>query len=344
MNYVVITRTPFRISFFGGGTDYPGWYRNNGGAVISTSINKYCYITCRELPPFFDCNYRIRYSQHEEVMTVAEIKHPSARACLTYISIPYGIEMQHNADVPGMSGLASSSAFTVGFLHALYVLARRDITKYQLARDAIHVEQNLIKENVGSQDQTATAFGGFNKIEFSGTEEEVRVTPMPIDGDRLRELQCHLMLVFTRFGRNASEVAGEQIKTMADHSRELTYMRQLVDEAYKSFTNPSVSLDEIGKLLHETWLLKRSLTSKITTPFIDGMYEVARQAGAVGGKLLGAGGGGFMLFFVHPEKQKHVEEKLKGLLHVPFEFETLGSHVIYNMSSHEARDTETRII
>lgn len=275
---------------------------------------------------------------------MAEIQHPSVRACLTHVSVPYGIEMQHNADVPGMSGLGSSSAFTVGFLHALYALMGRDITKYQLARDAIHVEQNLIKENVGSQDQTATAFGGFNKIEFNGKNEEVRVTPMPIDGERLRELQRHLMLVFTRFGRNASEVAGEQIKTIDERYRELALMRQLVDEAYKVFTAHSASLDEIGKLLHETWLLKRSLTSKITTPFIDNVYETARQAGAIGGKLLGAGGGGFMLFFAHPEKQKQIEEKLKGLLHVPFEFETLGSHVIYNMSSHEARDMETRIV
>ncbi|TSC71098.1 MAG: D-glycero-alpha-D-manno-heptose-7-phosphate kinase, partial [Parcubacteria group bacterium Gr01-1014_70] len=169
-------------------------------------------------------------------------------------------------------------------------------------------------------------------------------TPIPIDGNRLRELQKHLMLVFTRFGRNASEVAGEQIKTMSERTRELTHMRQLVDEAYKSLTSHSASLDEMGRLLHETWLLKRSLTSKITTPFIDEVYETARQAGAIGGKLLGAGGGGFMLFYARPENHKHIEEKLKGLLHVPFEFETLGSHVIYNMSSHEAHGMETRII
>ncbi|TSC71359.1 MAG: D-glycero-alpha-D-manno-heptose-7-phosphate kinase [Parcubacteria group bacterium Gr01-1014_70] len=329
---MVITRTPFRISFFGGGTDYPGWYKEHGGAVLSTSINKYCYIICRELPPFFDCKYRIRYSQHEEVLTVAEIKHPSVRACLTHVSVPYGIEMQHNADVPGMSGLGSSSAFTVGLLRALHALMDRDITKYQLARDAIHVEQHIIQENVGSQDQTAAAFGGFNKIEFGGPEE-IRVTPLPIDGDRLRELQQHLVLVFTRFGRNASEIAGEQIRTLDKKYAELNHMRQLVNEAYAVFTTPTRSLDEIGILLHETWLLKRSLTSKITTPFIDDAYEAARQGGALGGKLLGAGGGGFMLFYVRPEARPRVLEKLKGLLHVPFAFESFGSHVIYNMNS-----------
>jgi D-glycero-alpha-D-manno-heptose-7-phosphate kinase len=342
MDYVVITRTPFRISFFGGGTDYPGWYRERGGAVISASVNKYCYITCRELPPFFDCKYRIRYAQQEEAMRVEDIKHPSVRACLSFSSPPFGIEMQHNADVPGMSGLGSSSAFTVGFLHALNALIGRDSTKYQLARDAIHVEQNIIKENVGSQDQTATAFGGFNKIEFGGSEE-IRVTPMSIDGNRLRALQNNLMLVFTRFGRNASEIASEQIKTIRDKHKELTHMKQLVDEAYKIFTSNGVSLVEIGKLLHESWMLKRALTTKITTPFIDDVYKQACHAGAVGGKLLGAGGGGFMLFFVRPEDQPRFREKLKGLLHVPFEFETFGSHVIYNMSSHEASGIETRI-
>ena len=276
-------------------------------------------------------------------MTVAEIQHPSVRACLTYVSMPYGIEMQHNADVPGMAGLGSSSAFTVGFLHALYALIGRDITKYQLARDAIHVEQNIIKENVGSQDQTACSFGGFNKIEFGG-DEQIHVTPIPMDGERLRALQKHLMLIFTRFSRNASEVAGEQIQTMKDHYNELTHMRQLVDEAYKVFTSSSVSLDEVGRLLHETWILKRSLTSRITSPFIDEVYEAARCAGALGGKLLGAGGGGFMLFYVRPEAQQRVKDALRTLLHVPFEFETLGSHVIYNMSSREARGMETRII
>lgn len=341
---MVITRTPFRISFFGGGTDYPGWYRANGGAVISASINKFCYITCRELPPFFECKYRIRYAQHEEVMTVLEIKHPSVRACLSYVPIPYGIEMQHNADVPGMSGLGSSSAFTVGFLHALYALMDRNITKYQLACDAIHVEQNLIQENVGSQDQTVAAFGGFNKIEFgrANEEEDIRVTPIPIEGDRLREFEKYLMLVFTRYPRNASDIAGEQIRTMDKRQAELTHMRSLVDEAYKILTSRTASLEEIGKLLHETWMLKRGLTAKITTPFIDGIYETARQAGAIGGKLLGAGGGGFMLFFVRPENQLRLKEQLKNLLHVPFEFETLGSHVIYNMNSNDNLSIQRR--
>lgn len=333
MYEMIITRTPFRISFFGGGTDYPVWYEKNGGAVLSTTINKHCYVTCRYLPPFFDCNYRIRYREQEETKTIREIKHLSVRECLNYLRFRHGIEMQHNADLPAMSGLGSSSAFTVGFLNALYALQGKEATKHQLALDAIHVEQECIKENVGSQDQTAAAFGGFNKIEFGG-DTEIRVTPVAVNGETLASLQKNLMLVFIGYARNASDVAAAQIQSTPEKAAELTRMRQMVDEAENILVRER-GLEDFGYLLHEGWQIKRGLTPKISSPVIDEIYEAARSAGALGGKLLGAGSGGFMLFFVSPELQKRVRERLGKLLHVPFRFEQEGSKVIYRMSNDE---------
>lgn len=327
---MVITRTPFRISFLGGGTDYPVWYEKNGGAVLSVSIDKYCYITCRFLPPFFNYNYRIRYREQEETLTIEDIKHPSARECLAFLNFNKGIEMQHNADVPGMSGLGSSGAFTVGFLHALYALREHEVSKRQLALDAIHIEQERIGENVGSQDQTAVAFGGFNKIEFGGSEK-INVVPMAIDDATLKILERSLMLFFTGFSRNASDIAAEQIKKTAEKEVELRTMRAMVDEGEKILKNGVRCIKDFGALLHEHWLLKRGLTSKITNPFIDEAYDAARHAGALGGKILGAGGGGFMLLFVEPEHQKSVHRALAKLLRVPFKFEYAGSQVIYRM-------------
>jgi len=325
---MIISRTPFRISFFGGGTDYPAFYEENGGAVLSTSINKYCYVMCRYLPPFFDCNYRIRYRKQEEVQSIPEIKHPSVRECLNFVNLDRGVEMQHNADLPAMSGLGSSSAFTVGLLNALYALKGEMRTKRQLALDAIHVEQDIIKENVGSQDQTVAAFGGFNKIEFGGPQK-IMVYPVTIEQDKLDSLQKHLMLFFTGFPRNASEIAGEQIRKTPENKAELETMMEMVDEAINILNGSKDMLMDFGRLLHETWKIKRSLTPHITNSFIDEVYEAAMEAGAVGGKLLGAGGGGFILFFVEPELQYNVKEKLKKLLYVPFKFQNLGSQIIY---------------
>lgn len=326
---MIISRTPFRISFFGGGTDYPVWYEENGGIVLSTTINKYCYINCRYLPPFFPYNYRIRYSLHEEVQSVSEIKHPSVRECLKFVNLDNrGVEIQHNADVPAMSGLGSSSSFTVGLLNVLCALKGKMITKRQLALDAIHVEQNRIKENVGSQDQTAVAFGGFNKIEFGG-EQEITVQPVTICKEKLDLLQRSLMLFFTGFSRKASDIAGEQIKRTPEKKKELETMIGLVEEAVNILNNSKNTLADFGRLLHEQWMIKRSLTSKISSSFIDEIYEAAMETGALGGKLLGAGGGGFMLFFVEPELQPKLKEKLKKLLYVPFSFENLGSQIIY---------------
>ena len=325
---MIISRTPLRISFFGGGTDYPAFYEEHGGAVLSTTINKYSYVICRRLPPFFDYNYRIRYTVREETKTIAEIKHPSVRECLNFMNFDYGIEIQHNADLPAMSGLGSSSAFTVGLLNVLFALKGQLTTKRQLALDAIHVEQERIRENVGSQDQTAAAFGGFNRIEFGGGRK-IWVQPVTLEPGKIEFLQDHLMLFFTGFPRQASEIAGEQIKRTPDRTAELKTMMEMVDEAVAVLNSNRDGYDDFGRLLHESWKLKRSLTERITSDDIDEIYEAAMDAGALGGKLLGAGGGGFMLLFTRPEVQSRVKERLKKLLYVPFNFHDLGSHIVY---------------
>lgn len=324
---MIITRTPFRISFFGGGTDYPAWYKEHGGAVLSTSINKYCYISCRYLPPFFDYKYRFRYSAREEVNDIREIVHPSIRECLRFMNIEKGIEMIHTSDIPARSGIGSSSAFTVGLLNALYALSGKMVTKRQLAREAIHIEQNLIKESVGSQDQVACSFGGLNKIEFGGNKE-FYVNPIPISSEKTERLQKHLMLFFTGFTRNASDVADEQINSIHSRNSELKTMAGMVDEGIKILNDDKNDMVDFGRLLHEAWKVKKSLTKSITTGIIDEIYKSARDAGAIGGKLLGAGGGGFMLFFAAPEVQPLIKEKLKNILYVPFAFENLGTQII----------------
>lgn len=324
---MIITRTPFRISFFGGGTDYPVWYKEHGGAVLSTTINKYCYINCRYLPPFFPHKYRIRYTVREETQSIEEIKHPSVKECLKFIGIDKGIEMVHTSDIPAQSGVGSSSSFTVGFLNALYALKGKMVTKRQLAREAIHIEQNLLRENVGSQDQVAAAFGGFNKIEFGG-DKEFYVYPITITKEKIDLLQAHMMFFFTGFSRNASDVAGEQIKKTPEKKIELKAMMEMVDEAVNILNGRPDGIKDFGKLLHESWKIKRGLTSLISTSKIDEIYETAQRAGALGGKLIGAGGGGFMLIFASPEYHSRIKERLKGFLFVPFSFEQLGSQVV----------------
>ena len=324
---MIISRTPFRISFFGGGTDYPVWYKHNGGTVLNTTINKYCYISARFLPPFFEYKYRIRYTLREEVQKLSEIKHPSVRECLNYMRIDQGIEMVHTSDLPARSGIGSSSSFTVGFLNALYALSGRMVGKRNLAASAIYIEQDILGENVGSQDQVAAAFGGLNKIEFNG-KENFFVQPVTVDQKRITELQNHLQLFFTGFPRTASEVASEQIQNTAEKTTELRTMKQMVDEAIDILSSHERNIEDFGKLLNESWKLKRSLSSRVTTNEIDQMYATALEAGAIGGKLCGVGGGGFMLLFVPPRKQRLVRQALKQLLYVPFRFETLGSQII----------------
>jgi D-glycero-alpha-D-manno-heptose-7-phosphate kinase len=323
---MVITSTPLRISFFGGGTDYPVWYREHGGAVLATTINKRCYITCRRMPPFFEYHSRVSYSRVENVRRNDAIEHPSVRGCLQFLGIEEGVEIHHVADLPARAGLGTSSAFTVGLLLGLYALQNRMRDKQSLAADAIHVEQELLQEAVGAQDQVSAAYGGFNRINFhsDGVIDVKRVLAAP---SRLAELEQHLALYFTGFARTASEIAQEQVRMTPQRKQELDAMLQLVDEAEGIVTSPARSLDEFGRLLHEGWQIKRSLTRKITNAEIDEIYEAGLSAGALGGKLLGAGGGGFMLFFVPPERRQALRERLKKLLCVPFSFTSQGSHV-----------------
>jgi len=341
---VIITRAPFRISFFGGGTDYPQWYLQHGGAVISATIDKYCYISCRYLPPFFEHRSRIVWSQIELPMDHAQIKHPAVREALRFTGIQNGVEIHHDGDLPARSGMGSSSSFTVALLHALYALKGEMCTKMQLALDAIHVEQALMGDTVGSQDQTAAAFGGLNRIAFQ-VNGSVDVHPIVLSHQRMSDFFSHLMLVFTGFSRTASEIAAMQMEAMPSKTAELTTICQMVDEAH-AILYGATDLTDFGRLLHESWMLKRSLTSRISTPAIDEIYEAARAAGALGGKLLGAGGGGFALFFVRPQDRQRVIERLAGLMHVPFRPENHGSQIIYYEPSepaeyaalHEARN------
>ncbi|MBI4806797.1 MAG: kinase [Desulfovibrio sp.] len=324
---MIITRTPFRISFFGGGSDYPAYYNDNGGAVLATTINRYCYISLRNLPPFFNYKYRIVYSKTELTKTIQDIVHPSARECLNYMDIAEGLEIHHDGDLPARTGLGSSSAFTVGLLHALHAHIGKMVSKHDLAETAIHIEQNVIKENVGSQDQTMTAFGGLNLIRFNCGDSHLQVTPMCLTGKRLEELQNHLLLFFTGFVRYASDIAAEQIRQTPSKRCELNMMAQMVDQAAEILCGQGDIID-FGKLLNESWLLKRSLTDLISTSDIDNIYSRALKAGAVGGKLLGAGGGGFILFMAPPERHQEIIDRL-GILHVPFRFENAGSQVIF---------------
>ncbi|MBF0489116.1 MAG: kinase [Candidatus Omnitrophica bacterium] len=323
---MIISRTPFRMSFFGGGTDYNGWFDDHKGAVLATTIDKYCYITCRYLPPFFEHKSRIIYSVTEHVKSIDEIDHPSVREVLRFLNIHEGIEIHHDGDLPARTGLGSSSAFTVGLLNSLYALKGQMVTKERLAKEAIYVEQEMIKENVGCQDQTLAAYGGLNYIEFGGFNH-LRVQPLTIPVAKLNVLQDHLMLFFTGFSRTASQIAKHQIQNIPNKKVELLRMYEMVQEAVNILNGND--LLAFGRLLDESWKLKRSLSDKVSTHHIDDFYDSARRAGAVGGKLLGAGGGGFVLLFVEPSQKKNVREALKNLLEIPFKFENLGSQIIF---------------
>ncbi len=324
---MIISRTPFRISFFGGGTDYPPWYKQHGGAVLSTSFDKYCYITCRELPPFFDHKYRIAYSKVENAKEVIDIEHPAVRAVLSEMNLDHGLEVHCDADLPARSGLGSSSSFVVGMLHSLSALQGRRVSKDWLAHEAIRIEQEVLRENVGSQDQVAAAYGGFNVIHFQ-TDGSLKVDPLIVPAQRKQILNDHLMLFFTGFSRISSEIAKAQVANMANKSAELHRMRAMVDQGEEILCNGH-DIRAFGELLHLGWMHKRAMSDQVSNSSIDALYETARKAGAIGGKLLGAGGGGFMLLFVSPENQAAVRQALAELIYVPFKFETAGSQVIY---------------
>ncbi len=329
---MIICRTPTRISFFGGGTDYPIWYEKNGGTVLSTTINKYSYITVRYLPKFFDYKYRIRYYKTEEVNAIDEILHPSVRECAKFVGIQEGFEMAHNSDLPAGSGLGSSSTFTVGMLHSLYALKSYMPTKRELAVNALHVEQDLIGEAVGSQDQIAAAWGGFNKITF-GSDRKFEVDPIILSTDRIKQFQDNLLLCFTGYARSAPEIAKIQISETPSRNRELNEMQSLTTEAFELLKESSSDLDEIGRMLDIQWKIKKSISNKITNSKLDEIYETGMKNGAIGGKILGAGGGGFMLFYAKKEKHQKIIESLSSKLFVPFRFDNSGSKIIYY--SHE---------
>lgn len=325
---MIISRTPFRVSFFGGGTDYPAWYgENGGGAVLATTIDKYCYISVRELPPFFDYRFRIVYSIVELVKEIDDIRHPAARAVLQQVGVTKGLEIHHDGDLPARSGLGSSSAFTVGLLSAIHAVEGRHSSKETLANEAIHVEQCVLREAVGVQDQISTAFGGFNHITL-GADGTYHVHPMVLPPDRLQALQNHLILVYTGVSRIAADIAQAQINNLKNRHAELNAVRDMVDQAIAILTSPTTDLVEFGRLLHAAWMIKRTLSAQVTSPFVDTLYETALRAGAVGGKLLGAGGGGFMLLFVRPEDRARVVAALPHHITVPFRFESSGSRIV----------------
>jgi D-glycero-alpha-D-manno-heptose-7-phosphate kinase len=324
---VIISRTPFRISFFGGGTDYPAWYTNHGGAVLSTTIDKYCYLSCRYLPPFFDHKIRLVYSRIENCQNVDQIEHPSIREVLRFMKFDRGLEIHHDGDLPARSGMGSSSSFTVGLLHALYALNGIMPNKRRLALEGIHIEQQLLREVVGSQDQVSAAYGGLNHIQFF-PNGDISVTPVTIAAERVRELNSHLVLIYTGIKRTASTIAETYVNNIDDSKRQLRIMKDLVDESI-SVLNSGRDLTAFGDLLHEAWQAKRSLSSSVTNSEVDSLYQEAKAAGAIGGKLMGAGGGGFMLLFVPPSKQEKVRERLNRLLFVPFKFEFSGSQIIF---------------
>ena len=325
---MIISQTPFRISFFGGGTDYPSYYLKHEGKTLGVSINKYCYLHVRELPPFFENNYRVIYSQIEEPQTVGEIRHPSVKAVLEYLKIKKNLSIMYDGDIPARSGTGSSSAFTVGLLNGVYAKMGKFVSKMELARQATYIEQEIIKENVGSQDQYMTALGGLNLLEFK-KNGEVIANPLLMPRERYHQFERSLVLVFTGISRIASTVALEQIKKVEQNVETLAEIKNLVDEGVAILRDAKRPLNEFGELLHHTWQLKKSLSDKISNPAVNEIYEKAKKAGALGGKLLGAGGGGFMLFFVSEKNRKKLLAALKDYLIVPFEFDQSGSRIIF---------------
>ncbi|HOI72931.1 MAG TPA: hypothetical protein PLO63_02180 [Syntrophales bacterium] len=324
---MILSRTPFRISFFGGGTDYPSWYLKHGGSVLATTINKYCYISCRWLPPFFEHRIRVVYSKIENCQSFEEIQHPAVREILRFLSIHNGIEIHHDGDLPARSGMGSSSAFTVGLMHALYGLSGTMPSKNQLASNSIRIEQEILRETVGSQDQISAAYGGFNQIIFKPNGDFV-VRPITIATERLAELNRHLMLFYTGIKRTASDVAKSYIKDFENNNERLQEMHGMVKEGL-AILNGTGSIQTFGELLHESWELKRGLGGKVSNGVVDDLYANARANGAIGGKITGAGGGGFLLLFVPPVSQENVRRSLRQLLHVPFKFDNTGSQIIF---------------
>ncbi len=336
---MIITKTPFRMSFFGGGTDIESYFRENGGAVLSTTFDKYCYVTVRHLPRFFDWSTHLTYSTQEYVQDYQEIKHPAIKNAMKMLDM-HEIRLLYEADLPARSGLGTSSSFAVGMLNAFYCLKGKYADKKKLADEAIYLERVLCNEAGGWQDQIAASFGGLNRINFNkdGTYD---VKPIIIFPERKKQLNNNLLMFFTGFTRFSSDMQKANQSGYDEKVRQLREMQALVDEAERILEDKHSDLDEFGRMLDWTWHLKRQTGSAITTDSIDALYEKGIKAGALGGKLLGAGGGGFLLFYVTEEKQKAVKEAMKDLLYVPFCFEDGGTQVIhYTPESYEPRKTE----
>lgn len=328
---MIITRTPLRVSFLGGGTDYPAWYRDHGGAVLATTVNKYIYVLCRYLPPFFDHTFRISYSKLEHVRGLDAIDHPAVRECLRFMGVASNLEIHTDADLPARTGLGSSSAFTVGLLNALHAFKGQMATKEQLAEEATHIEHGVLRENVGCQDQILAAYGGLNRVAFSA--QCASVQPIPLTRSRLESFERHALLFFTGITRSASQVAAEQLGRLGSNGRSLEEMQHLVEEGCRLLGGDG-SFREFGELLHESWMLKRSLARSVSNEKIDRAYAAAREAGAYGGKLLGAGAGGFLLVFADPDRHERIKAALADLLHVPVKLESTGSQVIFYQPNH----------
>ena len=323
---MIISKTPFRMSFFGGGTDLKKFYKQYGGAVLSTTFDKYCYVTVRHLPRFFQYTNEFMYSDIERVNNIDEIHHPLIRNMMKFKKM-YEIRLTYEADLPARTGLGTSSSFAVGMLNAFYGMKGKRVDKRRLADEAIYVERNMCAEAGGIQDQIAAAFGGFNRIDMD--DNGYKVTPIIIANERKKVLEDNLMLFFTGFSRFSSDIQKNTTLSIDEKVKELLKMKSMVDEAEKILLNNTCDLDNFGKLLDYTWQLKRGIAKGISTNEIDEIYDRAKRAGAIGGKLLGAGGGGFLLFYVRKEKQMNVLKELKDLLYVPFSFENEGSQIIY---------------
>lgn len=325
---MIITRTPFRVSFFGGGTDLPDFYRQFGGEVLSTTIDKYLYITLRHMPQFWDYKHRFVYGSNTELVSqIDDIQHPAIREVMRFLKIPYGVDLHYNTDIPARSGIGSSSSFTVGLLNALNGLNGKMSSKQRLAEDAIYVEQHLIGEAVGSQDQTAAAYGGLNHIIFR-TDGGIEVHPLTLSDQRARELNRHLLLVFTGFQRFAKDIEKGKIQRLGSNTAQLLEMKNYVRQAV-AVLNSQEDIAGFGELLNDTWQRKKSLSEQVSNEHIDRMYRTGRENGAIGGKLLGAGGGGFMLFFVRPKDRSKLKAAFQDYAQVPFAFDHTGSQVIY---------------
>lgn len=323
---MIYTKTPFRMSFFGGGTDYQPFFMEHGGSVISTTFNKYCYVSVRHLPRFFEHRNQLTYSRIEKTVTVDELEHPMVRNAMKMENMNE-LSIGYDADLPARSGLGSSSSFAVGLLNAFHALKGQYADKRQLAEEAIYLERELCAESGGWQDQIAAAYGGMNRINFNADGFEVN--PIIIRPERKKQLNDSLLMFFTGFSRLSSEIAKEQVRATKDKTAELKEMLSLVDDGERILTDRHGDLNEFGRLLDYTWKLKRGLTNKVSTDTLDRIYENAIQNGAVGGKLLGAGGGGFFVFYVPQDRQSDVKNALNDLLYIPFQFEDSGSRVLY---------------